>query len=560
MKPKTFSILASVFVLAALFLMTSGNGVVAQGPGLQNGNNVQSSTQFVGGSDQTPQTVLSPQGIASSAFTYQGQLKKSTGPVTDVCSMAFRLYSAASAGTLAADPITSTVPVTGGLFTVQLAWSSAFQGDDRWLDVAVKCSADSAYATLSPRQQITGAPYAFTLRPGANIVGNLPGWNAIYASNAATTDYSYGIRSESNAPRGRGLSGESYATGGMGVYGYSVSSGGAGVAGYIGSDNLDVYTFGNQQYGVYGMSQPSSGVGVYGTAPYTGVVGRASATSGEIVGVYGVVTSTNDADAIGVYGGESGGTGRYHTGHFIGSGVWGDSHDRLGVLGTSSYIGVVGNTTSSSTYGAGVYGEAPSGGYAGYFNRNVYVAGNFSVGGTKAFKIDNPLNPKNQYLYHYAVESPQVQNVYNGTVTLDAQGGAVVQLPAYFSAVNTGDYRYYLTAIGAPMPNLYVAEEILGNTFKVAGGVAGKKVSWMVYGQRNDPWVRDNPQPDVVAKPEAEVGTYVYPQGYGQPESVSVSNWLVQPQGAYTTTEPGFTPQTSTPPGPNSNSGAPTQP
>jgi len=227
-----------------------------------------------------------------------------------------------------------------------------------------------------------------------------------------------------------------------------------------------------------------------------------------------------------------------------------------GAGGGYGILGIANKTGDRAIVGTKVGG----GDYAGYFSGNVYVNGNLGASGAKPFKIDNPLDPKNQYLYHYAVESPQVQNVYNGTVTLDAKGEAVVNLPAYFSAVNTGDYRYYLTAIGAPMPNLYVAEEIQGNTWKIAGGVAGKKVSWMVYGQRNDPWLRDNPQPDIVAKPEAEAGTYVYPQGYGQPESAGVSYWLAQPQGTYTTTVPGFTPQTSTPTGSNSTSGAPTQP
>ncbi len=195
-----------------------------------------------------------------------------------------------------------------------------------------------------------------------------------------------------------------------------------------------------------------------------------------------------------------------------------------GVVGTSNYSagnGVIGEANGGYAYG--VWGKNTSG-FAGYFSGNVYVSGNLSASGTKPFKIDHPLDPQNKYLYHYAVEAPQVENVYNGTIVLDAKGGAVVQLPESSSAINTGDYRYYLTPIGAPMPNLYVAEEIQGNIFKIAGGVPGKKVSWMVYGLRNDPWVRDHPQADVVDKPANEAGTYLYPQGYGQPDSKSVEN------------------------------------
>jgi hypothetical protein len=43
-----------------------------------------------------------------------------------------------------------------------------------------------------------------------------------------------------------------------------------------------------------------------------------------------------------------------------------------------------------------------------------------------------------------------------------------------------------------------------------------------VFGQRNDPWLRDHPQSDVVDKPASEEGTYLYPQGYGQPETKGV--------------------------------------
>jgi hypothetical protein len=290
--------------------------------------------------------------------------------------MAFRLYDAASAGAIVAGPITSTVPVTSGLFTKQLPWGFAFSGDDRWLDIAVKCSADSDYAALSPRQQITGAPYAFTLRPGANVVGNQPNWNAIYASNVATTSYSYGIRSQANAPWGRGVSGESYATGGMGVYGYSYSSGGAGVAGYIGGSNLDVYTFGSQQYGVYGKSQPSSGIGVYGTAPLTGVMGAATSSTGTTYGVYGESDSGS-------------GIGGYFVDYGTGGSNWGLKGD-----GQSGAGGIYGVATGNGFYAirgtntngvGGYFTNGNSSNYALYASNSSNTYPGLSVYGTSYF-------------------------------------------------------------------------------------------------------------------------------------------------------------------------------
>ena len=38
--------------------------------------------------------------------------------------------------------------------------SNAFGGDARWLQIAVQCSGDTGFTTLSPRQPLTPAPYA----------------------------------------------------------------------------------------------------------------------------------------------------------------------------------------------------------------------------------------------------------------------------------------------------------------------------------------------------------------------------------------------------------------
>ena len=53
------------------------------------------------------------------------------------------------------------------------------------------------------------------------------------------------------------------------------------------------------------------------------------------------------------------------------------------------------------------------------------------------------------------------------------------------------DYRYQLTCIGEFAP-VYVAEEISGNRFKIAGGPEGQKVSWQVTGIRHDKFAEAN--------------------------------------------------------------------
>ena len=49
-----------------------------------------------------------------------------------------------------------------------------------------------------------------------------------------------------------------------------------------------------------------------------------------------------------------------------------------------------------------------------------------------------------------------MKNVYDGVVTLNGKGEATVKMPRWFEALNR-DFRYQLTALGAPAPNLCVA-------------------------------------------------------------------------------------------------------
>jgi len=170
---------------------------------------------------------------------------------------------------------------------------------------------------------------------------------------------------------------------------------------------------------------------------------------------------------------------------------------------------------------AAVYGGTNSGsGYAGYFNGRVHVQGTLSkLSGS--FKIDHPLDPANKYLSHSFVESPDMMNIYNGNVTLDAAGEAVVELPKWFSALNR-DFRYQLTPIGAPGPDLYIAEELSNNRFKIAGGKPGNKVSWQVTGIRQDPYANAHRIVVEEDKSVIERGLYLSPEVYGQPAEKSI--------------------------------------
>jgi hypothetical protein len=334
--------------------------------------------------------------------------------------------------------------------------------------------------------------------PGA-VVGDTGVGNGVIG--LASSDYGIGVMGIVTGTADKAVAGYAYGDiySSIGVYGESHATLGYGVYGSgEGSSAYGVYGFSNQAVGVYGYTGSLYyGIGVIGVQPSYSTSDFSSCCwnpAGFFGGRNGVIAVTKEDGGYGV-------TGIYASTTGSGYAIYGKSNSP--------------NTTA-------IYGENYAGGSAGYFAGDVYVIGNLSASGTKPFRIDYPLDPANKYLYHYAVESPQVQNQYNGTVTLDTSGEAVVDLPVYFSSVNTGPFQYQLTAIGAPGPNLYIAQEVTGNQFKIAGGTPGMKVSWLLFGLRNDPWIQDHPQTDVADKPANEAGKYVYPQGYGQPATLQL--------------------------------------
>ena len=157
--------------------------------------------------------------------------------------------------------------------------------------------------------------------------------------------------------------------------------------------------------------------------------------------------------------------------------------------------------------------------FAALFDGDVEVTG-FLMKSGGGFKIDHPLDPENRYLVHSFVESPDMKNVYDGVVTLDAQGEALVPLPDYFEATNK-NFRYQLTCIGGFAP-VYIAEEISNNRFKIAGGEPGMKVSWLVTGIRKDPVADLNRIQVEVDKDPADRGRYLNPSAYGLGEEYGI--------------------------------------
>lgn len=190
--------------------------------------------------------------------------------------------------------------------------------------------------------------------------------------------------------------------------------------------------------------------------------------------------------------------------------------------------GFKGGNGVEATAGHGLAGGATDG-FAGLFHGAVEVQGNFNVtgGGTKNFKIDHPLDPENKYLYHAAVESSEVLNIYSGNVMTDENGDAVVALPDWFEAINR-DFRYQLTVIGT-FAQAVVADEINRNRFKIKTNAPGVKVSWQVTGIRSDAAIRKHQFKLEEDKPQSEKGSYLAPEAYDQPEDRGVE-WARNPR------------------------------
>jgi len=392
------------------------------------------------------------------------------------------------------------------------------------------------------------------------ITGDTLGFNAIEGVDASTGSGG-GAGVTGSSTNGTGVIGAS--TNGVGVTGIHSTGIGSAVAGVDDSGNTGshgIYGSSGTGYGVYGTS--SDGTGIYGT-----ITGD---TSGHFA-VEGSDASTGAGGGAGVGGFSTNGTGVYATstngtgvsgitkGNFQsgvagldeslggGHGVYGSSTNGIGVYGTSDMAtGVYGNAVGENGYGVygnaigqngyGVYGnasgqdgtgvyaytngtEASYGVYAYSANSDsLYVDGSAQVTGTLSkgggsFKIDHPVDPANKYLFHSFVESPDMMNVYNGNVTLDSFGKAMVELPDWFEALNR-DFRYQLTAIGSFAP-LYVSKEIAGGKFEIAGGVLDQRVSWQVTGIRQDTWANANRIPVEVDKKAEDRGRYLHPEAFG---------------------------------------------
>lgn len=465
----------------------------------------------------------------STAFTFQGALVTTGQPAAGPHDFEVRLFdSAAGLTQLGPTLCFESVVVDSGRFALQLDFGQQFAAPSpRFLEIKVRpeigqpCTDQFAYVTLSPRQALSATPQAvhansafaldtpdgltqkavFVSNSGKVGVGTQLPTHTVHVANVEPT-LALQDTDSAGGSGGQQVGYVSYrdsANAERGWIGYG-SPGDPDLSIINARPNGDIVlrSFGTGRVGI-GVVAPTSALSVAGGADFTGSVGIGTTTPGVRLDVVGTLRATDAVFPGGAGVNATLGTFASISAAGVLKGIH-ESSNGVGVLGVSgttlsgSVIGVQGRVSTSDANSFGVFST-----------------GRLGASGTKSFRIDHPESPATHYLFHYSTESPEAINFYRGTVVLDGAGRAIIRLPSYFAKINK-DPSYQLTAVGAPMPELHVAEEIspaamfagekqpLGMpgpacSFVIAGGRPGGKVSWRVEAVRNDEFVRQGGAP-----------------------------------------------------------------
>lgn len=183
--------------------------------------------------------VNEPSAELNDAIPIQGRLTDDSGsPLSGVFSIRFAIYDAATGGNLLCQD-TDSVGVDNGLFSASMDNCTSSDIDGRQLWLGVKVGSD---LEMTPRRPIYAVPYAWSLRPGANII-----------NTSTTSAGAVGLFAESTAESGKGLYGHASTTAttgypvavfghvealrGIGVYGFAGSGAGSGYGGFFANES-----------------------------------------------------------------------------------------------------------------------------------------------------------------------------------------------------------------------------------------------------------------------------------------------------------------------------------
>lgn len=368
-------------------------------------------------------------------LTYQGQLKSGGSPANGSYNLEFRLFDALAGGNqLGSAQTLNSVSVANGLFTVQLNTAgefgaSAFDGSRRWLEIRVNGT------PLSPRQELTAAPYAlFALSgPAGSGPWQLNGTNAYYNNgNVGVGTNLPGMSLEVSRPSYYGKPAIGAADGASYAYLHVTSSADNSLI----WDSARAMRFGTETSRGTGYVErvriaADGKVGINTSSPTARLSVNPSGDEGinvsTILGSLPLIHATDTAlfsfhgtadcivgeadNGYGVRGDSYGNDGVFGQTHSsVRSGVWGNNdaaaagghgvtgscNNGIGVYGQSNTsFGVYGTTNSTTLNVAGVYGQAIGNGQVvgvyGYASTGVNAAGVVGVGATGGYFASNGL-------------------------------------------------------------------------------------------------------------------------------------------------------------------------
>ena len=352
------------------------------------------------------------------------------------------------------------------------------------------------------------------LGSGGYFTGSSTTGRAVVADQLSLTGNTVGGLFYSRSVNGIGVWGKPTAGGNgtttIGVLGETLSANGVGVKGVTTANT-------QQTYGGWFECTQGLACGLMAKSTGGNAIQARNTSSSSVISV----SSTSATGGRGVSVAVAGNAGTCFAG-YVGNANTGIYYDGVaGIFKTiiASKPAVWGNGTGAG--GSGVHGETAYSTAYGVLAENsgggakvaLRALGNTQATGTKSFIMDHPLDPENQYLMHFSSEGPEPYNIYKGTATLDASGQAVVTLPAYFASINK-DATVHLTPIGSAFQP-YLVREVKNGKFEIAGGPNGGKVSWLVFGVRNDLYVQKYGYQTEPLKSTEEKGKYLSPELYG---------------------------------------------
>lgn len=334
-----------------------------------------------------PLTVLAQ---GTTAFTYQGHLVNDGTNAEGTNGMIFTLYSAATSGTVIGTPITNSVAVSDGLFTVGLDFgATAFTGSARWLDIAV--SNGTTNVELSPRTQVLPTPYAIyaagaatagtaasatTAGIATNVVGGVVATGTFGGNGSGLTNVPATLEMAVFTSSGSftvpsnvwTIIVEAWGGGGGGGAGSSSSATGGGGGGAGGYAKVFYNVIPNATYSITVGLGGSAGVaggtsGIAGLTLSTGGLGGSTDVTPVTPGGGGGSGPTTSATTLGI----KGGNGKYGT---VDGGGDGGSAACGGPGGLGNLSGTATGGTAGNVPGGGGGGGDYSGTTSGYAGAN----------------------------------------------------------------------------------------------------------------------------------------------------------------------------------------------